>query len=111
MTLRVWIQHYEPFQFGGDVHRPVCCDLEVGEPSDLGGGYEGYLIALPNGKTAVVESLSGGVVGLTIEEVRNDIAAGDGPTMAAQVAAAVNEGKRARLIDKQKFMSLLEVLR
>jgi len=62
---------------GGDVNAPIATKLEVGEPFDLGGGFEGYLVVSPAGKTHVVESETGAFVGTSIDDVKADIAAGD----------------------------------
>ena len=86
--------------------------MEVGKLEELGGGYQGYEITSPKGKTFVAEATSGGLVGDTLREVRSDIQAsireGRSDVMAQQVADAIREAKTAQTLSVEDFWNMLK---
>lgn len=99
---------YFPFTMGGEVWRPIKCDVPItGGPFDLGSGYEGYLITSPNGTTFVAESITGMFVGSTIEEVRNDISCADYKVMKIQIEDAKKDFAKSTAIPVEEFWRML----
>ena len=105
MKMKVWTEAYRPFMLG-DVHAPICTDIEVGEPVDLGGGNVGYLVASPTGKTYVAEGTTGALVGSSIAQVREDISAADPAVLRKQLAWAAERVKAATLLEKDEFWGM-----
>ena len=101
----VWLKSYSPFILGGDVHAPLSTDIEeLGLLYDLGKGHHGYLIINPNdGKTFVVEAKSGGIIGVSLEGVRKDIAAGDSIVMDRQITRAIGQREKVEVVDNETF--------
>ena len=95
--IAIWKWGYFPFTLGGKVHRPIKCTVEASGPIDLEGGYSGHVVVAPNGKTYVAEASSGGLVGPSVEEVREDIRSGDPDTIRQQV-----EDAKAKLAEAQE---------
>lgn len=84
--MKVWTTHHRPFIIGGNVNASVHCELEPNAgPFILGKGYLGYLVVAPSGKTYIVEAITGGIVGNTIEQVRADVAVGEDKVIAQQI--------------------------
>ena len=71
----VWKYQYRPFTLGGNVHQPIKCGLDVTGPFDVE-GYEVYVTISPSGETFIVDAISGGIIGDSIEQVRTDVLAG-----------------------------------
>ena len=92
---------------GGAVNYVLACDVKCTGPHNLGKGYAGYLATSPNGKTFVAESLTGAIVGETLENVRADIAAAKPSVMRKQVLDAAKEAKTAEVKDAAFFWSAL----
>jgi hypothetical protein len=93
---------------GGDVRRPISCDVPVSGPFDLGKGYQGYLGVAPNGRTFVVESETGAIVGNTLENVIDDISQGDPDVMRRQIEKARETVKRAQEMSQDDFWRMLK---
>lgn len=96
-----------PFALGGKF-RFIKCEIEIEGPLiDLGKGFEGYLAVSPDGtKTYVIEHISGGIVGNTIEQVEADIVAcDDQEMMAEQVDQACEDMKKAISVSEEEFWS------
>ena len=107
-TVEAWNWGYFPFSLGGPPHRRVKATLPAEGPFDLGGGYQGYLITSPQGKTRVAEATTGAIVGDTLEQVRDDIAQGDPEIIAQQVAKAADDGEQASNISAEQFWTRLK---
>jgi hypothetical protein len=106
-ALRIWVPCYRPFMMGGNVRQPIATKVEAEGPFDLGKGFEGYLVVNPrSGKMHVACAISGGLVGSSIKEVRDDIAAGELKMMKAQVAKAKAVGDEAENLTPDMFWSL-----
>lgn len=94
---------------GGNVHAPICTDVEpVSESLDLGGGYQGVIVLSPEGKAYVVEMTTGGIVGGTIAEVREDVTSADGGVMAQQIEAAKILAQTAYHVSPSEFWKHLK---
>lgn len=104
--VRVWRPCYRPFMLDGDVHTPVCADLPVEGPFELGMGFEGYVAAKPDGSFAIFEKISGGWVGDSLDGVKADIRRAALSTMERQVREATKKGKTASLVTADKFWSI-----
>lgn len=92
---------------GGNVNAPVSCEVEALGPFDLGAGYQGFLVVAPSGKTFVAESITGGIVGSTVDEVRADVASADKEMMARQIENALKRGQEAVAVSVDEFWRLL----
>jgi hypothetical protein len=86
--MKIWTTNYRPFILGGDVNAPIMADVPVSGPFDIGQGFQAYLAVGPNGKTFVAESITGAIVGSTIEQVREDVASGKKSDMDKQIEDA-----------------------
>lgn len=106
--LTIWTEAYSPFIVGGDVNAPICTTVEIDEPIDMGSGIKAYLITSPFGKTYVVESITGGIVGNSIKEVRKDIECGNEKVMSKQVQNAKERIKKARHLSVEEFWKIME---
>lgn len=102
----VWTEARRPFVMGGKVNYVLGAKVPVLGPFDLGKGYSGYLALHPKTEaTHVVESETGAFVGLSLEEVRADIAEADEEVMKQQIAAARERVKEIELVNPDKFWS------
>ncbi len=109
--MEVWTYGYFPFTMGGDVWRPIKCDVSVAAgPFDLGAGYEGYLIVSPNGTTFVAELITGAFVGPNIESVREDILNSDIEMMKENIDHAKKDFKKATIETQDSFWNKLKAL-
>lgn len=102
--MRVWTRAYRPFIMGGNPHAPICCELEPeGTVHSLGKGIQVVLVVSPNGKSAVVEVQSGGVVGTSLELVRQDVSEADSEVMQEQIAQSIETAKIAVAVEAEEF--------
>jgi hypothetical protein len=106
--MKVFTMRYQPFIMGGNVWQPVCCDVEVEGPYELGLGYKGYVVTAPNGKTFVAEASTGAFVGPDVKSVKNDIETGDQELMKKQVSEAAVLSKKASEVSAEEFWGLLK---
>jgi len=106
--MKVFTLGYFPFVMGGDVWQPICIDVEVDGPHDIGNGYQGYVVTAPNGKTFVAEATSGAFVGPDLKTVKEDISLGEKKMMAKQVADAVEQSKKAKELTPDEFWGMLK---
>jgi len=106
--MKIWTEAYRPFMMGGDVNAPISTEVEVGEPVDLDHGIQVYIVAAPNGRTYVAESITGAFVGMSIDEVKQHIAEGDPEVIWKQIEDAKERVKKARPLDPEQFWSLLQ---
>jgi hypothetical protein len=103
-TLIVWTEGYNPWIMGGDCHAPIGTSVAVGERFDLGGGYEGYLIANPTtGETFVAEAKTGAFVGPSLASVRKDIEAAAPAVMREQIKAAADRMLKMQILPSDDF--------
>jgi hypothetical protein len=96
-----------PFAFGNS-ERFIGTEIdeETYLESDLGMDFKGYYISV-NGRSYVFEKESGGWVGDTLEQVREDIkACGNRNIMEEQVADAIVERERVKLISFAEFFDI-----
>jgi hypothetical protein len=93
---QIWTYGHRPFVMGGSVNYLLACNVECSGPHKLGKGYEGYVATAPNGKTFVAESLTGAIVGDTLESVRADIKAAKPAVMRKQVDDALARMRNER---------------
>lgn len=77
MFMIAWTYFYRPFTMGGKVHRAEGFRFDPNHYTkhNIGEGYFAYVLTSPKGKTIVVESTSGAIVGHNLEEVEADICA------------------------------------
>lgn len=106
--MRIWTRAYRPFILGGDVHAPVCCDIEpLTANVDLGKGYKGAVFLAPSGKIFVAEMITGGIVGDSVKDVMADIAQGDDEIIAQQIKDNLEIGKTAEPVTSVEFWHYL----
>ncbi len=105
--MRIWTEAYRPLIMGGDCNAPIICDVPVTGPFDLGKGHQGFLAVSPNRKTFVAESITGAIVGSTVEAVRKDIKIADEAVMEEQVTSARRRVLRANTVSRDEFWNLL----
>ncbi len=108
MQMKVWTEAYRPFMMGGDVNAPICALLEVDGPFDLGGGINGYLATSPTGTIHVAEETTGAFVGMSIDQVREDIATADPAVIREQLAGAIERAKEATPFEEDEFWGMLQ---
>lgn len=102
--LTIWKRGYSPFMLGGEVNRPIKTTVDVvGDPIKVGKGFEVYEVKSPDGRTFIAEATSGGIVGDALEQVMEDIEAGDPEFMRKQVKEAFLERERARPVTVEEF--------
>lgn len=103
MKIKAWTTNYRPFIMGGDVNAPIMAEIEASGPFDIGKGYLAYLIVSPSGKTFVCESVTGAIVGSTIEQVKDDVKSGTKKDMDKQIDDAKSMVKRAYMASADEF--------
>lgn len=81
---RIWIPGYRPFVMGGHVNYTLACDVECEGPVDIGKGLFAYTATAPNGQQVIVDTVSLGVVGNDLEDVRKDVEEGELEVMLKQ---------------------------
>ena len=99
----IWKWGYFPFTFGGSTYRPIKTAIEVGEPVELGSGFQGYEYNAPDGSTIVAEATTGAVVGTSIAMVQKDIAMADAKIMSEQIADSKTQHARAKRVKLEEF--------
>lgn len=104
----IWTEGYRPFVMGGSVYYPIGCKVECEGPHEIGLGYRAWVATAPNGRTFVAESMTGAIVGPTLEQVREDIRTGDPAIMKQQVAAAKQRAKAIEFTTPDKFWTALK---
>lgn len=92
----------------GNVHAPIATDIPVIGPFDIGKGHEGYLAASPSGKTYVIEKLTGGIVGSSLDDVRKDIEEADPEVIKEQFQWALDYAKNCDHLPPKDFWGCLE---
>lgn len=108
MKKKIWTMGYFPFTMGGEVNRPISCEMEVGDSLErLGKGYLGYIVKSPSGKTFIVESTTGGIVGSKLEDVQRDINSATAKYLKKQIAEELEHSKTAQLVSPDVFWKML----
>lgn len=100
------------FTVGGVRYTYIGCEIDVSgrKLRDLGKGYFGYLVQHKN-RSFVVESVTGAVVGSSLDLVRGDIAYGDEAVMRQQVQdelALFDSAKKAGNFEMVEFDQFFE---
>jgi hypothetical protein len=108
--MKIWTRAYHPFIMGGDVNAPSACEVEVSGPYDIGRGMQAYLAVSPNGKTFVAESVTGAIVGPTLDQVREDVRTADPEIIEQQMEYALKEVKKAYTLSQQEFWQDLKAI-
>lgn len=107
--MKIWTYGYRPFTMGGNVHPPVCCEVEpVSGVIELGKGYQGVVVLSPSTKTYIVEVITGGIVGDSVSDVMKDIAEGDEVVMAKQIQDNLKVAERAIPVTSTEFWRFLK---
>lgn len=107
VRLNVWTRSYRPFIMGGNVNAPVMTEVDAIGPYDLGKGMFGYYIEAPNGRSFIAESITGGIVGHSLEGVRKDVAEGFIDVIIQQIGWAKEFAKGCDQISEHEFWRLL----
>lgn len=115
MLVDVKTLQYQPFNFGGDLHGLIRCEVECEGPVGLGLGFEGWVFKhRDKEKWFVVELTSGGIVGsgitkrAALQKVNDDICGdGDVEYMKQQVAEEAERCSRARQVGPDEFFRSL----
>ena len=101
----IWKRTYSPFVLGGSVYRNIKTEINENDFAilDLGKGFKGIFIE--NGKSkGVYELESGGLIGDTVQEVKEDIVAcEDISFMRKQIEEAKEEGTKATVVPNEEF--------
>ena len=108
--MRIWTSAYHPFIMGGDVHQSICTEVSVLDVIDLGKGFKAFVAVAPNGVNFIVEEQSGGIVGDSLEAVRQDVKEGDINFIKEQIASETERGRSARMISPEEFWQSLGAL-
>ena len=108
MKIKVWTSHYSPFMMGGDVHTPWMTEVDATDSFPIGKGYTARLIVSPKGKVYVVEDGTGGIVGTSLEQVKEDIASASKKDIEEQLIREERRSKQARYVEPEKFWLGLE---
>lgn len=108
----IWTIGYFPFTMGGPLERPVKCDVPVTGPFDIGAGYQAFVAVSPSGKTFVAESITGAIVGPSLEEVRADVASATvavmtKAVMTKQIESAKKQVAIVQTLSPKEFWHLL----
>ena len=101
----VWKRTYSPFVMGGNVNRNVKTEINENDFTiiDLGKGFKGIFIEKGKSK-GVYELESGGLIGDTVQNVKEDIAAcEDVSFMRKQIEEAKEEGAKATVVSNEDF--------
>lgn len=96
----IWKRMYNPFLMGGKTNENIKTEVDDYEVIDLGKGFKGIYIE----GTGVFEVESGGLVGDTIQQVRNDISdCTDILLMKKQIDRARLERDDAIMVTNEEF--------
>ncbi len=106
--MKAWTMGYFPLTMGGPVRRPIIADIKVDGPIPLGQGLFGYLAKSPKGKTVVIESLTGAVVGDSYFKVVEDVRTASLDVIADQLTEAVQRVKTAEEVSDAKFWQMID---
>lgn len=101
--MKIWRPSYNPFGFGS-CHKPICTEISDNTPKiDVGLGFKVVVITYGT-KTYVFEVESGGLVGASLEEVKEDVAySGNAELMRQQIEKAKEKGNTAQKVSFEQF--------
>ena len=105
-SIVMWTEATRPWRMGGDVHQPVGVDVHVNTPIDVGYGISVYVVVVPDGRIAIVESQSGAIVGGSLKQVKQDIAKGAHNAMSRQIRRARKRREQVDVLNPDEFYSL-----
>jgi hypothetical protein len=109
MRCEAWTWYYEPFRCGGKLTNPMRCDhLEAESLHQLDSGVCVYVVKSPEGNTMIVDQFSHGVVGDSLEQVREDVAGAEQSAIAKQLAEGLEHYKVAKLITVGRWWELMD---
>jgi hypothetical protein len=103
--LLIWTYNSTPFAIAPK-YQAIGCEVEVVEKLDLGQGYFGYSVPMPNGEDIICEGYTGAIVGSSLEAVIEDTRSGKAATIRQQVADACKERKNAKIISPEEFWDI-----
>lgn len=101
--IRIFNRAYRPFIMGGDVHGFISTDVDVTETFIVNDFITLYEVRGPDGKTAIVEAISGGIVGNSLNKVLKDIETAEPDVMKEQIKGACEMAKRADHVSETEF--------
>lgn len=110
MKIRVWTQAYRPFIMGGDVHQPVCTELDCTAAIEVAKGVYVHGVISPRGKAYFVESQSGGIVGDDFDTVKEDANSAPIEEILQQLQEQTKRGQKACPITPEEFWRLMKQL-
>jgi len=102
----VWTVFQNPWVMGGNVQQPTGFEHLYNESYDIGCGFQGVVVTMPNGQTRVIELQTGGIIGNTIEEIRKNSIGCTEEQLQEQVDNAKHRwlrGRGLKFIDKSGF--------
>lgn len=115
MKKRVWTRAYSPFIMGGDVHQPICADLEVLGPVTLEKKIKGrtntvtfYQTMSPKKKVYYIEKRTGGLMGSSLLQIQKDFDSADPAVLREQLVKMEEYGKTARPVSSGEFWERVE---
>ena len=100
----IWTTRNNPFSLGKKIDY-VGCVLNCKGPFDLGKGYKGWVAIAPNGKKFVAEHETGAIIGNSLKQVKDDIAAGDEEVIREQMVEALKNLQRVQIVSTDQFWS------
>lgn len=107
--LRIWTQYYNPMILGGNVHRPISCEVtSYGGPVAVGLKIKCHLVIRPDGELAVIEP-NGGIVGDSLIGVIRDIQHADPKVIEQQLAESAKMVKEATPKSEADFWAAMRV--
>lgn len=106
--LRIWSQDYNPMILGGDVHRPMSCDVTTYGESFTLVGVSIRTVVRPDGVLAFIEP-SGGIVGSELAVLRRDLMKCTPKLIREQIAESKKQCAAASLIPEEKFWEKMGV--
>ena len=101
----VWTIGYNPWVMGGNVNAPVGARIPALGPFLIGRGLKAYLVLSPSGIIHVAEGDTGAFIGMTLQEVREDVRTGDPEVMKHQIDKAWKDSKRVKVLEPREFWS------
>lgn len=101
----IWKRTYNPFLMGGKINKNIKTEVDDYEVIDLGKGFKGIYIE----RSGVFELESGGLVGDTIQQVRNDISdCNDVMLMRNQIDKTKLERENAIIVTNEEFLNRMK---
>ena len=105
----VFTEVYKPFRMGGRVRPMVGCEMTLKDRKELDKGFFGYVITLPSGSERVIEEKSGGFVGSSLRNIREDIKnCDDISLMEKQVEDGIEMSKDVEIVSEEEFLRTVD---